>query len=90
MTIGKFFSFLGLILGLQSTTKRLACQSTEYLHKERNWLVKNLQKVALDKSVRITLLGGDVHLGAIGQFYSKKTLNIPLPNDYRYMTNVGT
>lgn len=90
MTIGKFFSFLGLILGLQSTIKRLAFRSPQYLHKERNWLVKNLQKVALDKSVRITLLGGDVHLGAIGQFYSKKTLNIPSANDYRYMTNVAT
>lgn len=39
-------------------------------------------------SVRITILGGDVHLAALGRFYSKPSLNIPCENDHRYMANV--
>lgn len=39
-------------------------------------------------SVRITILGGDVHLAALGRFYSNPTLNIPCENDHRYMANV--
>lgn len=31
---------------------------------------------------------GDVHLGAIGQFYSNPKLKIPKDHDYRYMTNI--
>ncbi|KAB8304633.1 hypothetical protein EYC80_004006 [Monilinia laxa] len=58
-------------------------------HKEeRNWLIQELQDLAAEKSVRITILGGDVHLGAIGQFYSNPKLKIPKDQDYRYMTNV--
>ncbi|KAK8908809.1 hypothetical protein QC760_003156 [Botrytis cinerea] len=58
-------------------------------HKEeRNWLVQELQDLAAEKSVRITILGGDVHLGAIGQFYSNPKLKIPKDHDYRYMTNI--
>jgi hypothetical protein len=55
---------------------------------ERNGLIRSLQEISLRNSVRITILGGDVHLGAIGQFYSNKKLNIPLPKDHRYMPNV--
>ncbi|KAJ8066421.1 hypothetical protein OCU04_005482 [Sclerotinia nivalis] len=58
-------------------------------HKEeRNWLIQELQDLAAEKSVRITILGGDVHLGAIGQFYSNPKLKIPKDQDYRYMTNI--
>ncbi|KAF7960971.1 hypothetical protein EAE96_000641 [Botrytis aclada] len=58
-------------------------------HKEeRNWLIQELQDLAAEKSVRITILGGDVHLAAIGQFYSNPKLKIPKDRDYRYMTNV--
>lgn len=39
-------------------------------------------------SVRITILGGDVHLAALGRFYSNPLLNIPCENDHRYMANV--
>ncbi len=38
--------------------------------KERNEFVHRLQDLALSKSVRITILGGDVHLAAIGEFYT--------------------
>lgn len=58
-------------------------------HKEeRNWFIRELQHIASTKSVRITILGGDVHLAAIGQFYSNKKLNIPKDKDHRYMPNV--
>ncbi|QSZ29351.1 hypothetical protein DSL72_003865 [Monilinia vaccinii-corymbosi] len=58
-------------------------------HKEeRNWLIQELQDLAAEKSVRITILGGDVHLGAIGQFYSNPKSKIPKDQDYRYMTNI--
>ncbi|KAH9873679.1 hypothetical protein IAQ61_004305 [Plenodomus lingam] len=58
-------------------------------HKEeRNWLVRELQHIASTKSVRITILGGDVHLAGVGQFYSNKKLNIPKDKDHRYMPNV--
>lgn len=55
---------------------------------ERNWLVEDLQEFAAEKSVRITILGGDVHLAAVGQFYSKKKLAIPKDHDHRYIPNV--
>ncbi|KAH8881269.1 hypothetical protein GQ53DRAFT_518189 [Thozetella sp. PMI_491] len=56
--------------------------------KERNHFVERLQGIAGEFSVRITILGGDVHLAALGRFYSKTSLNIPTENDYRYMVNV--
>ncbi|KAH9809178.1 hypothetical protein Tdes44962_MAKER06205 [Teratosphaeria destructans] len=55
---------------------------------ERNWFVQELQDIAAETSVRITILGGDVHLGAIGQFYSKKSLGVQKDKDFRYMPNV--
>lgn len=55
---------------------------------ERNWFIEALQQLAANKSVRITILGGDVHLAAVGQFYSNKRLNIPKDRDYRYMPNI--
>ncbi|KAF2807028.1 uncharacterized protein BDZ99DRAFT_523573 [Mytilinidion resinicola] len=58
-------------------------------HKEeRNWFIEELQHLAAEKSVRITILGGDVHLGAVGQFYSNKKLGIPKDRDHRYMPNI--
>ncbi|RDW75963.1 hypothetical protein BP5796_06784 [Coleophoma crateriformis] len=56
--------------------------------KERNWFIQELQELAADKSVRITILGGDVHLAAIGQFYSNPKLKIPKDQDHRYMPNI--
>lgn len=58
-------------------------------HKEeRRFLIEDLQDLAAEKSVRITILGGDVHLAAIGQFYSNPKLGIPKDKDHRYMPNV--
>ncbi|KAK4499069.1 hypothetical protein PRZ48_009581 [Zasmidium cellare] len=55
---------------------------------ERNWFIQELQELAAEKSVRITILGGDVHLGAIGQFYTSKKLGVAKDKDHRYMPNV--
>lgn len=56
--------------------------------KERNHFIHRLQGICAEFSVRITILGGDVHLAAFGRFYSKTHLNIPTENDYRYIANV--
>lgn len=55
---------------------------------ERNWFIQELQEIAAEKSVRVTILGGDVHLGAVGQFFSNSKLDIPKDRDHRYMPNV--
>lgn len=56
--------------------------------KERNTMIERFQEVCGRHSVRTTILGGDVHLAAVGRFYSKPKLNIPLENDHRYMPNI--
>jgi hypothetical protein len=55
---------------------------------ERNDLILDLQDLSAEKSVRITILGGDVHLAAIGQFYSNPKLRVPKDKDHRYMPNI--
>ncbi|KAL8295193.1 hypothetical protein RB597_008540 [Gaeumannomyces tritici] len=56
--------------------------------KERNQLIERLQRVSAEHSVRITILGGDVHLAAFGRFYSNPKLAVPVEHDHRYITNV--
>ncbi|KAL1953798.1 hypothetical protein VTO42DRAFT_2259 [Malbranchea cinnamomea] len=64
-------------------------QWTAKIHKEeRRWLVEDLQELAAEKSVRITILGGGAHLAAVGQFYSNPKLQISRDKDYRYMPNL--
>ncbi|KAJ5172986.1 hypothetical protein N7492_005579 [Penicillium capsulatum] len=60
----------------------------KHLKSERTWLVEDLQDLAAEKSVRVTILSGDVHLAAIGQFYSNAKLDVAKDRDYRYMPNV--
>ncbi|KAJ5082745.1 hypothetical protein N7532_011788 [Penicillium argentinense] len=60
----------------------------KHLKSERTWLVEDLQDLAAEKSVRVTILSGDVHLAAIGQFYSNPKLDVAKDRDYRYMPNV--
>ncbi|KAK4191859.1 hypothetical protein QBC35DRAFT_279575 [Podospora australis] len=55
---------------------------------ERSIVVEDLQDLAADKSVRVTILSGDVHLAAIGQFYSNPKLGLPKHKDFRYMPNI--
>lgn len=62
---------------------------TAHHHKrERKELMLRLQGFSKAHSVRVTILGGDVHLAALGRFYSNPKLNIPTENDHRYMANV--
>jgi hypothetical protein len=44
--------------------------------------------LAAEFSVRISILGGDVHLAAVGRFYSNPKLNVPVSGDHRYMANI--
>ncbi|KAI5366505.1 putative phoD-like phosphatase, metallophosphatase domain, metallo-dependent phosphatase [Septoria linicola] len=55
---------------------------------ERNWFIQELQELAAEKSVRITILGGDVHLGAVGQFFSNQKLGLRKDKDHRYIPNI--
>ncbi|KAK1755081.1 hypothetical protein QBC47DRAFT_345294 [Echria macrotheca] len=55
---------------------------------ERSLRIEDLQDLAADKSVRVTILSGDVHLAAIGQFYSNPKFGIPKHKDFRYIPNV--
>ncbi len=50
--------------------------------------MQELQALAAEFSVRITILGGDVHLAAVGRFYSNPKLNVPISEDHRYMANI--
>ncbi|KAJ5855789.1 Alkaline phosphatase D-related protein [Penicillium soppii] len=56
--------------------------------RERKMLVQRLQELARSHSVRVTILGGDVHLAAIGRFYSNPKLNLAGENDHRFIVNV--
>jgi len=55
---------------------------------ERQLVIEDLQDLAADKSTRVTILSGDVHLAAVGQFYSNPKRRIPKHNDFRYMPNI--
>ena len=56
--------------------------------KERKELILRLQGFAKAHNIRITILGGDVHLAATGRFYSPTKLKINPENDHRYMANI--
>lgn len=62
---------------------------TAHQHKaERRDLIHRLQNLSKKHSVRINILGGDVHLAAIGRFFSHQKLGIPAEKDWRYMPNI--
>ncbi|OAA62200.1 hypothetical protein ISF_05209 [Cordyceps fumosorosea ARSEF 2679] len=56
--------------------------------KERTIVVEDLQDLAMDKSVRVTILSGDAHLAAVGQFFSNPQLGLAKHKDPRYMPNI--
>ena len=47
-----------------------------------------MQTLALDRNVRVTFLGGDVHAGAVGRLYTQPKLQ-RLRYDHRMMVQVG-
>jgi hypothetical protein len=62
---------------------------TAHHHKaERKELMLRLQQFSKTHSVRVTILGGDVHLAAVGRFYTNPKQHIPAENDWRYMANI--
>lgn len=62
---------------------------TARTHKhERKELILRLQNISKKYNVRITILGGDVHLAAMGRFFSKTDLHIPIEEDWRFMPNI--
>ena len=56
--------------------------------RERKHLILSLQALAAKHSVRVTILGGDVHLAALGSFYSNSKLGLTKEKDHRYMANI--
>jgi hypothetical protein len=55
---------------------------------ERRELLQRFQKLSQEHNIRVSILGGDVHLAACGRFYSNPKLNIPIDQDHRYMANI--
>lgn len=55
---------------------------------ERSIIIEDLQDLAIDKSLRVTVLSGDVNMAAVGQFYSNPKLKLPKHKDPRYMPNI--
>jgi len=55
---------------------------------ERRDLIVRLQRLAAEFSVRVTILGGDVHLAALGRFYSAPADDMDPLEDPRYMANI--
>ncbi|KAJ6150814.1 hypothetical protein N7470_007408 [Penicillium chermesinum] len=56
--------------------------------RERKMFIQRLQEFARVHSIRVTILGGDVHLAAVGRFYSNPKLNLAGENDHRFIVNV--
>ncbi|KAK5094417.1 hypothetical protein LTR24_003571 [Lithohypha guttulata] len=55
---------------------------------ERRELILRLQKLAQQHAIRVTIVSGDVHLAAVGRFYSNGAHDTPAENDPRYMPNI--
>ncbi|KIM30475.1 hypothetical protein M408DRAFT_21977 [Serendipita vermifera MAFF 305830] len=65
--------------------------------KERNWLIVQLQRLALERKLRISFISGDVHLAAVGLFktYAGKSKQfqhgrgeVKPAMDHRWMLNI--
>ncbi|KKF95908.1 hypothetical protein CFO_g1748 [Ceratocystis platani] len=85
----RFASILNKIDGGVEVLDDLNDHWTAKNHKaERREIIEQLQDISMIKSVRVTILSGDVHLGGIGQFYSNPKFTIAKHKDFRYMPNV--
>ena len=83
---GDFFNqFDGGVDLLDDLDDHYTCSAHKH---ERKELILRLQELSKDFGVRVTILGGDVHLGALGRFYSVPKLRIPAEEDHRYMANI--
>ncbi|KAF2129377.1 hypothetical protein P153DRAFT_316272 [Dothidotthia symphoricarpi CBS 119687] len=91
--LNKRFGFAGALFnqfdGKVDLLDDLDDHYTSRQHKhERRELVQMLQSFSKKYSARVTILGGDVHLAAIGRFYSNPKLQIPAEQDWRYIPNI--
>ncbi|KAM5445516.1 hypothetical protein MaudCBS49596_007422 [Microsporum audouinii] len=87
--LGRNGVFRNPSMKIENTSEKMDDQWTAKQHKlERKWLIEDLQELAAEKSMRVTILGGGANLAAVGQFYSDPNLQIPKDKDYRYMPNV--
>ncbi|PHH54530.1 Uncharacterized protein YGR266W [Ceratocystis fimbriata CBS 114723] len=85
----RFASILNKIDGGVEVLDDLNDHWTAKNHKaERREIIEQLQDISMIKSVRVTILSGDVHLGGIGQFYSNPKFTVAKHKDFRYMPNV--
>jgi hypothetical protein len=82
---GFFNQFDGSVDLLDDLDDHYTCSAHK---RERKELILRLQELSKDFGIRVTILGGDVHLGALGRFYSMPKLRIPAEEDYRYMANI--
>lgn len=64
----------------------------EFVQRERNWLILELQQYARATHARVSFISGDVHCAAVGLLKTwikeKKKPDIPPPLDHRYMVNI--
>ncbi|KAI2630388.1 hypothetical protein GGS26DRAFT_591690 [Hypomontagnella submonticulosa] len=87
--VGMLGNFLNRFDGGVEVLDDLDDHWTARNHKdERRFVIEDLQDLAAGKSVRVTILSGDVHLAAVGQFYSNPKQNLAKHNDFRYMPNI--
>ncbi|KAL6232231.1 hypothetical protein BDW75DRAFT_24492 [Aspergillus navahoensis] len=56
---------------------------------ERRYIIERIQSVCAMHSVRATILSGDVHLAAVGRFFTTHKCDIPpIEEDFRFMNNI--
>ena len=56
---------------------------------ERRYLIERIQRVCAAHSVRATILSGDVHLAAVGRFFTTHKGDIPpIEEDFRFINNI--
>ena len=56
-------------------------------HGERHNLIARLQNVAKTKNVRVSFVGGDVHVAGVGRLYTQPKIH-RLRYDHRFMPQV--
>ncbi|GKZ24756.1 hypothetical protein AbraIFM66951_011826 [Aspergillus brasiliensis] len=83
-TINKFDGAIELLDDLNDHYTSAAHQD------ERRHIIEQIQCICARHSVRATILSGDVHLAAVGRFFSShKQRNVPpIEEDFRFMNNI--
>jgi len=89
LTSSKGGSFFNKFDGSVDLLDDLDDHWTARTHKaERKYLINSLQNISATHNLRITILSGDVHLAAVGRFYSDVKRGVDPLADQRYMANI--